>query len=60
MRVRLLRALALLRDTEQPVTTIAYDAGWSDLSNFTRTFRRDVGCSPGAFRRGGKTMLSGT
>ncbi len=51
MRIRLLRAIALLRDTEQPVTSIAYDAGWSDLSNFTRTFRRDVGCSPGEFRR---------
>jgi len=48
-----------LRDTAQPVTTIAYEAGWSDLSNFTRTFGRDVGCSPGGFRRGDKKMLSG-
>ncbi len=50
MRIRLLRAVQMLRDTEQPVTTIAYDAGWSDLSNFTRTFKREVGCSPGRFR----------
>ena len=50
MRVRLLRAIALLRDTDQRVTAIAYDAGWSDLSNFTRTFRREIGCSPGQFR----------
>jgi AraC family transcriptional regulator len=50
MRVRLLRAVQMLRDTEEPVTTIAYDTGWSDLSNFTRTFRREVGCSPGQFR----------
>ena len=57
MRIRLLRAIALLRDTEQPVTTIAYDTGWSDLSNFTRTFRRDVGCSPGEFRRRDKKAL---
>ncbi|HKX44868.1 MAG TPA: helix-turn-helix transcriptional regulator, partial [Burkholderiaceae bacterium] len=57
MRVRLLRAMALLRDTAQPVTEIAYAAGWSDLSNFTRTFGRDVGCSPGAFRRGDKRLL---
>ena len=58
MRVRLLRAMTLLRDTAQPVTAIAYEAGWSDLSNFTRTFRRDVGCSPGDFRRGDKKMLA--
>jgi AraC family transcriptional regulator len=59
MRQRLLHAMALLRDTAQPVTEIAYQAGWSDLSNFTRTFRRDVGCSPGDFRRGGLTRRPG-
>jgi AraC-like DNA-binding protein len=58
MRARLLRAMALLRDTAQPISAIAYEAGWSDLSNFTRTFGRDVGCSPGAFRRGDKEMVS--
>lgn len=52
MRVRLLRAMRLLRDTARPITDVAYEAGWSDLSNFTRTFRRDVGCTPGNFRRG--------
>lgn len=59
MRVRLLRAMALLRDTTRPITVIAYEAGWSDLSNFTRTFRRDVGCSPSDFRLGGKRLLNG-
>jgi len=57
MRVRLLRALALLRDSALPVTEVAYEAGWSDLSNFMRTFRRDVGCSPGLFRRRGAGAL---
>jgi AraC family transcriptional regulator len=57
MRVRLLRAVALLRDTAEPVTSIAYDTGWSDLSNFSRTFRRDVGCSPQEFRRGDRRAL---
>jgi AraC family transcriptional regulator len=58
MRVRLLRAMSLLRETAMPVTAIAYEVGWSDLSNFTRTFGRDVGCSPSGFRRGDKRMLS--
>jgi AraC family transcriptional regulator len=59
MRVRLLRAMALLRDTAQPVIDIAYEAGWSDLSNFNRAFRRDVGCSPGEYRRGDRKLLRG-
>lgn len=60
MRVRLVRALALLRDSALPVTEVAYEAGWSDLSNFMRTFRRDVGCSPGQFRRHGAAALART
>lgn len=49
---RLRRALRLLLDTELPVTRIAYDAGFADLSNFNHTFRRAIGCSPRAYRRG--------
>lgn len=48
---RLRLAVQLLLDTKKPVTTIAYDAGFGDLSNFVRTFHREVGTSPGAFRR---------
>jgi len=50
MRQRLLRAIALLRDTALPVIEVAYEAGWADLSNFNRAFRREVGCSPREFR----------
>lgn len=57
VRTRLLHAMALLRDTARPITEVAYDAGWSDLSNFTRTFGRDVGCTPGQFRRGDRRLL---
>jgi AraC family transcriptional regulator len=53
LRTRLIRAIALLSDTAIPVTEIGYEAGWVDLSNFIRTFRRDVGCSPREFRRNG-------
>lgn len=53
MRVRLMRALDLLRDTNLPVTEVAYASGWADLSNFNRAFRREMGCSPRALRRGG-------
>jgi AraC-like DNA-binding protein len=51
MQVRVRRALELLRDTTRPVTEIAFDVGFGDLSNFINTFRREVGCSPARFRK---------
>jgi len=57
IRMRLLRAVELLRDSALPVTSVAYEAGWADLSNFIRTFRREVGCSPRDFRRSDRKML---
>ena len=52
MRIRLLRAVALLRDTALSVTDVAYEVGWGDLSTFNRTFRREIGCTPRELRRG--------
>jgi AraC family transcriptional regulator len=48
---RLRLAVRMLLDTPRPVTEIAYDVGFQDLSNFVRTFHRVVGCSPGMYRR---------
>jgi AraC family transcriptional regulator len=47
---RLRRAAQLLASTSQPITEIAYDVGFNDLSNFVRTFRAAAGVSPRAFR----------
>ncbi len=51
VRSRLRRAAALLTDPARAVTDIALEAGFADLSNFVRTFRRAAGVTPGAFRR---------
>jgi AraC-like DNA-binding protein len=51
---RLRRAARLLADGYDSITGIALDAGFADLSNFVRTFRRAAGVSPGAFRRAGR------
>ncbi|WP_158623632.1 helix-turn-helix domain-containing protein [Corallococcus llansteffanensis] len=51
LRTRVFHALALLRDTRRPVTEIALDVGFGDLSNFIHAFRREVGCSPRDFRK---------
>jgi AraC family transcriptional regulator len=48
---RLRRAAKLLLETRLPVTDVAFEAGFGDLSNFIRTFRRATGRSPRAFRR---------
>jgi AraC-like DNA-binding protein len=47
---RIERATALLRDTEQPITEIAFDTGWKSLGTFGRTFRDVTGESPGTIR----------
>jgi len=47
-RRRLERAMALLRETERPVTEICFDVGFSSLGTFSRTFRDIVGVSPSA------------
>ncbi len=48
---RLRRAVRLLVSTDRPVTEVAFDSGFGDLSNFIRTFRHAVGCSPRALRK---------
>lgn len=44
------RARELLAVPGLPITTIAYDLGFSDPSNFARTFKRWVGVSPQEYR----------
>ena len=51
IRARLRRAARLLAADDRPVTDVAYDAGFADLSNFVRTFQRAAGLSPAKFRR---------
>lgn len=47
---RIERAKALLRDTDLPITEIAYQTGWTSLGTFGRTFRDVTGESPGTVR----------
>jgi AraC-like DNA-binding protein len=51
LRSRLRHAARLLADEDRPVTDVAYDVGFGDLSNFVRTFHRAAGVSPLKFRR---------
>ncbi len=51
VRSRLRHAARRLADDDSPITDIAYDVGFNDLSNFVRTFHRAAGASPQKFRR---------
>jgi AraC-like DNA-binding protein len=51
LRSRLRHAARRLADDDSPITDIAYDVGFADLSNFVRTFHRAAGASPLKFRQ---------
>ena len=51
IRSRLRRAAQLLAEDTRPITAIALDVGFGDLSNFVRTFHRAAGISPRGFRQ---------
>jgi AraC-like DNA-binding protein len=50
LRMRMHRAAVRLRLSDEPVSTIAFDAGFNDLSTFNRRFRRIMGASPSTYR----------
>ena len=54
VRSRLRRAARLLADDQRPITDVAFDVGFGDLSNFVRTFHRAAGVSPRRFRNAAK------
>src|SRR5438105_167262 len=47
---RIERATALLRDTDLPITEIAFQTGWGSQGTFGRMFRDITGESPGVMR----------
>jgi len=50
-RWRVARAAELLRDTTEPVSTIAARVGYESTPSFNKAFKRWQGTSPGAYRR---------
>jgi transcriptional regulator GlxA family with amidase domain len=47
---RIERAAALLRDTDLPITDVAFETGWNSLGTFGRIFRDITGESPSELR----------
>jgi AraC-like DNA-binding protein len=52
LRNRLHRAALRLKRSKDDISTIAFEAGFNDLSTFNRRFKKATGVSPGAYRTG--------
>jgi AraC-like DNA-binding protein len=50
LHTRLRRAAIAMGETGEPISAIAYDAGFGDLSTFAKAFRRAFNLTPGQFR----------
>jgi Helix-turn-helix domain len=50
MQRRVERAKTLMRRTDQPLSWIAQEAGFTDQSHLTTEFRCQIGVTPGRFR----------
>lgn len=58
--LKIRKACRALLDTDQPITEIAYAAGFNNLSHFNAQFRRLRKMSPRAFRQQAKSVERGT
>lgn len=54
--IRLGHACRLLLESDTPITKIAFDCGFRNLSNFNRRFREQYHCSPRDYRRHDKNQ----
>ncbi len=52
-RYRVRQAKALLSQTDDTLTEIALNVGFSSSSQFSRVFKREMGTSPSTYRKGG-------
>lgn len=53
--LRLLVAKKLLTETDTPITDICFEAGFSNISNFNRTFLSRIGISPSHYRKAARS-----
>jgi len=56
--IRLRNAVACLRESDEPITDLAFDLGYTDAANFARAFRMRTGVSPQRFREIARNLAS--
>jgi YesN/AraC family two-component response regulator len=52
--LRLTRARQLLRETDLPISKVAEQVGYDNISYFSKLFRQKIGCQPGEYRKKGE------
>ncbi|MBN1230922.1 MAG: substrate-binding domain-containing protein [Anaerolineales bacterium] len=52
-RYRIRQACEMLKNTDESITQIALNAGFSDGAHFSRTFVKEIGVTPRVYRRSG-------
>lgn len=55
-RRRIERAMAMLRETDRPVTEICLEVGFASLGTFSRTFHEVVGTTPTNYRERSRSL----
>lgn len=57
LRKRMDLAKDLLNNSQMPVTSIGYEAGFKDPSYFARAFKQCLGCTPSEYRDASRPLL---
>lgn len=60
LRKRMELARDLLNNSQMPVTSIGYEAGFKDPSYFARAFKQCLGCTPSEYRENTRQPLPGS
>lgn len=50
-KIRVEKAAILLKNTDESVTDIAFNVGFSDLNYFSRTFKKIMNCTPKEYKK---------
>ncbi|HWK44338.1 MAG TPA: AraC family transcriptional regulator [Stellaceae bacterium] len=58
-KLRIGRACKLLADDDMPITDVCFEAGYANISNFNRIFRKQRHITPSSYRRLAQSRHSG-
>lgn len=57
-KLKILRACKLLLESDMNITSVCYESGYRNISNFNRHFRKEKGITPSEYRRSAWSQLA--